>query len=251
MSVAALYDIHGNLPALEAALKEIRPARVDQVLIGGDVFPGPMPRECLALLRSLDIPVHYITGNGDREVLTRMRNLETDWYKSARDEWRAPIDWTAQQLSSEDADFIASWPATLTLNLDGLGEVLFCHATPHNDIDIFTRLTPEDRLLPIFAEVAEKTVICGHTHMQFDRVIGNTRVINAGSLGMPFGRTGADWLLLGPNIQLRHTDYDLAKAAERIRAIGYPHAEQFVQQYVLSSPPEGQMLKAYSAFELK
>jgi predicted phosphodiesterase len=232
-------------------LNEVRRERVDRLLIGGDVLPGPMPRECIALLQSLGLPVHYIMGNGDREVLARMRNIETDWYRTAREEWRAPIDWTAQQLSPEHANLIASWPPTLSLNIEGLSDVLFCHATPRNDTDIFTRLTAEDRLVPIFSAVAEKTVVCGHTHLQFDRMIGNTRVVNAGSVGMPFGRTGADWLLLGPDVQFRHTDYDLAQAAERIRATHYPQAAQFVEQYVLHSPSEEHMLKAYAAAELK
>lgn len=251
MFIAALYDIHGNLPAVEAVLNEISREGIDQILVGGDVLPGPMPRECLALLQSLDVPVHYIMGNGDREVLARMRGVETDWHRAAREEWRSPIDWTAEQLSPEHADIIASWPATLTLNIDGIGDVLFCHATPRNDTDIFTRLTAEDRLLPIFAHVTEKTVLCGHTHMQFDRMVGDIRVINAGSAGMAFGRTGADWLLLGPELQLRHTDYDLVHAAERIRATSYPQAAEFVEQYVLHSPSEEQMLKAYSAAEVK
>jgi predicted phosphodiesterase len=210
-----------------------------------------MPRECIALLQNLDIPLDFVMGNGDREVLARMRNIETEWYRNAREEWRAPIDWTAQQLSPEHAGLIASWPATLTLNIEALGDVLFCHATPRNDTDIFTRLTAEGHLLPVFSGVTEKTVVCGHTHLQFERLVGNTRVINAGSIGMPFGRTGADWLLLGPDVQLRHTDYDLAQAAKRIHATSYPQAEQFVEQYVLHSPSEEQMLKAYADAELK
>jgi predicted phosphodiesterase len=246
MRIAALYDIHGNLPALEAVLEEIRRHRVNQILPGGDVLPGPMPRECLELLQSLDLPVQYIMGNGDREVLARMRGVETGWYKNAREEWRAPIDWTAQQLSSEHASLIAGWPATLTINIESLDDVLFCHATPRNDTDIFTRLTPEERLAPMFSGVGQSTVVCGHTHMQFDRMIGKVRVVNAGSVGMPFGRTGADWLLLGTDVQLRHTDYDLAGAAERIRGTAYPGAAEFVERYLLNTPSEEQMLKAYS-----
>src|SRR5438132_9056165 len=68
MRVAALYDIHGNLPALEAVLKEVRGAAVEQIVVGGDVFPGPMPNETLAYLLGPDIPVRFLCGNGDREV---------------------------------------------------------------------------------------------------------------------------------------------------------------------------------------
>jgi predicted phosphodiesterase len=210
-----------------------------------------MPVECLELLTRLEIPTHFIVGNGDREVLERMRGIETDWYRNAREEWREPIDWTAQQLSPEHEKLIASWPATLTLPVEGLSEVLFCHATPRNDTDIFTRFTSEERLAPIYAGVKQSIVICGHTHLQFDRMVGQTRVINAGSLGMPFGRTGADWLMLGPHADLRHTDYDLQCAAERLRQSHYPQGAKFVESYVLSVPSEDQMLQAYSRAELK
>jgi len=251
MTIAALYDIHGNFPTLEAVLAEVRRERVDQIVIGGDVLPGPMPVECLDLLTRLEVPTHFIMGNGDREVLARMHGIETEWHKTARPEWREPIDWTAQQLRPEHEALIAAWPATLSLHIDSIGDVLFCHATPRNDTDIFTRLTSEDRLAPVFAGVKEKVVICGHTHLQFDRTVGKTRVVNAGSLGMPFGRTGADWLILGPSVQFRHTDYDLETAAERIRQTHYPQAGEFVEKYLLSTPSEVQMLQAYLKAELK
>jgi len=249
--IAALYDIHGNLPALEAVLDEARLERVDQIVVGGDVLPGPMPVGCLELLTGLEIPTQFIMGNGDREVLARVRGIETDWYTTARPEWREPIDWTAQQLRSEHAEIIASWPATLGLHLEGLGNVLFCHATPRNDTDIFTRLTSEERLAPLFDGANEELVVCGHTHMQFGRRVGKTRVVNAGSVGMPFGKPGADWLLLGTEVQLRHTEYDLEQAAARIRQTPYPQAQQFVENYVVRAPSEEQMLQVYARAEIR
>jgi diadenosine tetraphosphatase ApaH/serine/threonine PP2A family protein phosphatase len=89
-------------------------------------------------------------------------------------------------------------------------------------------------------------VVCGHTHMQFDRMIGTTRVVNAGSVGMPFGEPGAYWLLLGPDVELRHTSYDLKRAAERIRQTDYPQAEDFAARYVLQPPSEGEMLEVFT-----
>src|SRR5439155_23988438 len=118
------------------------------------------------------------------------------------------------------------------------GDVLFCHATPRNDVDVFTRLTPEERLLPIFAGAAANVVVCGHTHMQFDRTVGGVRVVNAGSVGMPYGEPGAYWLLLGPGIRLRHTSYDLEKAAARLRDTKYQQAEDFAATNVLRPPSE-------------
>ena len=87
--------------------------------------------------------------------------------------------------------------------------------------------------------------------MQFDRMIGRTRVVNAGSMGMPFGEPGAYWLLLGSDVQLRHTPYDLAKAAERIRETNYPQAEEFAARNILQPPSEEEMLERFAKVELK
>ena len=249
MRVAALYDIHGNLPALEAVLEDIRRAAVDRVVVGGDVLPGPMPRETLTRLLNLDIPVQFIHGNGERIVLA---------HKAGRDisevpaQYREVIDWAAQQLDPEHERPLASWPATCRVEIDGLGEVLFCHATPRNDTELFTRLTSEDRLAPVFAGVNVPVVVCGHTHMQFDRTVGTVRVVNAGSVGMPFAPpAGAHWLLLGPDVQLRHTAYDLMKTAERIRETSFPHAEDLAVRYVLHPPSEEETLALYAPAELR
>lgn len=241
MRVAALYDIHGNLPALEAVLEDVRRADVDLVVVGGDVLPGPMPRETLACLLDLEKPVQFIQGNGDREVRAPTGAVPESFREAMR--------WNAQQLLPEHERLIDSWPATLRVRIGELDDVLFCHATPRNDSEIFTRLTPEDRLLPVFAGLDVRLVICGHTHMQFDRTIGNVRVVNAGSVGMPFQDPGAYWLLLGPDVQLRHTAYDLTKAAERIRDTAYPQAHDCAR-HVLQPPSERKTLEAFAKAEL-
>lgn len=133
------------------------------------------------------------------------------------------------------------------MEISGLGKVLFCHATPQNPDDIFTRLTPEDRLVSIFAEADADVIICGHTHMQFDRVIGRRRIVNAGSVGMPFGDPGAYWLLLGPKVEFRRTEYDLESAAARIRKTQYPDGEEFAARHILHPPSEEEMLAAFAA----
>jgi putative phosphoesterase len=248
MRVAAVYDIHGNLPALEAVLQKIRQADVDRVVVGGDVVPGPMPRETLACLRDFPIPVQFIQGNGEVAVLAQMagRDLGT-----LPEQAREAIRWTAQQLLPEDRQWLAGWPKTLRVEIPGLGEVLFCHATPRSDTEIFTRLTPEDRLLPAFAGVNVPVVVCGHTHMQFDRRVGGIRVVNAGSVGMPLGGKGAFWLLLGPDVELRHTPYDLAGAAERIRGTNYPHAQEFAARDILQPRSEREALEMFARVEIK
>lgn len=247
MRVAAIYDIHGNLPALEAVLREIRQAKVDQVVVGGDVVPGPMVRETLACLLDLEIPVQFIQGNGEVAVLEQMAGREPT---KVPEPYRPIVRWTAQQLPVEYERLMACWPKTLRLAIPGLGEVLFCHATPRNEDEIFTRLTADERVLPMIAAVDARLVICGHTHMQFDRPIGNIRVVNAGSVGMPFGKPGAYWLLLGPDVLLRHTRYDLVEAAARIRATTYPQASEFAAHNVLQPPSEEAMLQAFRRAEL-
>ena len=248
MRVAAIYDIHGNLPALEAVLQEIRQAEVDQIVVGGDVLPGPMPCETLARLENLDIPVQFIQGNGEAAVLAQMAGKDTD---AVPEQAREAVRWVAQQLDSEHERFLDSWPKILRVDVPGLGEVLFCHATPRNNTEIFTRFTPEDCLLPIFEGLNVPVVICGHTHMQFDRTIGGTRVVNAGSVGMPFGESGAYWLLLGPNIELRRTAYNLTKAAAQIRDTNYPQAQNLADHNILEPPSEEEMLKVFTHVELK
>jgi len=250
MRVAAIYDIHANLPALEAVLQDVRQAEVDHIVVGGDVLPGPMPRETIECLLQLEIPTRlsFIQGNGDRVVLAQMRGAESS---EVPPQFREVIRWNAQQLHPEHEALLAAWPETLSLEVPGLGEVLFCHATPRNDTEIFTRLTPEERLLPVFGGISAPVVVCGHTHMQFDRMVGNTRAVNAGSVGMPFQEPGAYWLLLGPGVQLRRTAYDLAQAAARIRSTKYPQAEDFAARNVLQPPSEQETLQAFARVELK
>ncbi|HEY7993126.1 MAG TPA: metallophosphoesterase family protein [Candidatus Eremiobacteraceae bacterium] len=246
--VAALYDIHANLPALEAVLEDVRKAGVDRIVIGGDVLPGPMPRETIATLLALDVPVRFVQGNGDREVLERMHGVES---KTLPEQVREVITWTAEQLDSGHEQVLAAWQKSVRSRVSEIGDVLFCHATPRNDTEIFTRCTPEERLAPIFSGLGVEIVVCGHTHMQFDRAIGSVRVVNAGSVGMPFGRPGAYWLLLGPDVQLRRTDFDLTAAAARVRATRYPQAEDFAANNIQQPPTEEEVLGAWSGAELR
>lgn len=247
MRVAALFDIHGNLPALEAVLEEMREAQVDRVVVGGDVVLGPMPRETLMRLLNFGLPTQFIRGNCESSVLATMTGIESN---STSERYRAIDRWTAQQLQPEYTQLFVDWPLTLRLTIDGLGEVMFCHATPRDNNEIFTRLTPEDRLLPIFAGLNVNVVVCGHTHMQFDRLIGTVRVVNAGSVGSPFGKTGADWLLLGPDIVFRNTRYDLAKAADLVRNTDYPEAQEFAMESILQPLSEEARLERITPYEL-
>jgi putative phosphoesterase len=213
--VAALYDIHGNLPALEAVLGELEILEPDLVMIGGDSVLGPFPRETLEELLALDERARFVRGNTDR----------------------APGEFAAAELTPEQLEFLAGLPLTVSLDVDGLGPVLFCHASPRNDEEIITTLSPPERLDPMLAGVTEDVVVCGHTHVQYDRRVGSMRLVNAGSVGMPYAEEpGAYWALLGPGVELRRTEYDLETAAERIGASGWPQAEEFVRENLLAVP---------------
>jgi predicted phosphodiesterase len=247
MRIAALYDIHGNLPALEAVLRDVRDAGVDLVVSGGDVVPGPMGREVLASLLNLEIPVRWVQGNGDREVLAVRAGATTGRFPES---FRATMQWCAHQLDDESVRLMGGWAPSVRLHMPS-GVALFCHATPRNDTEIFIRTTADELLLPVFEPTNAAVVVCGHTHMQFDRRVGATRVVNAGSVGMPFQEPGAYWLLLGPDVELRRTSYDFEAAAERIRATGYPQAEEFAERNVLHPPSERETLESFSRIELQ
>jgi putative phosphoesterase len=191
--VAALYDIHGNLAALDAVLAEVPDDAT--IVVGGDICAGgEQPSETLARLRSLGDRVAWLRGNADRE-------LHPD------EEGLAPAEFLEQarsQLSEEEIEFLHELPETQVI-----GDVLYCHASPRNDLDIFTERTPEERIAFLFAGLEVPTVVCGHTHMQYDRRVGGVRVVNAGSVGMPYEEEpGAYWLL---DLVHRRTLYDGAE----------------------------------------
>ena len=236
MKIAALYDIHGNLPALNAVVEELERIGPDVIVVGGDIVSGPMPRTTLERLRQLAGHVVALRGNADREVVAAFDGER--FAANLPEEVREVTQWVAQQLEPEQRDYLAHLPEHITLAVDGLGDVLFCHATPYSDEDIFTPITPQERLRLLFGDVAQHVVVCGHTHMQFELHVDGVRVINAGSVGMPYAdRPGAYWLLLGPGgSELRRTTYDLEAAAEAVRASGYPQARDFAEENVLRVP---------------
>lgn len=243
MKIAAIYDIHGNLPALEAVLKEIEQAQPDQILVGGDIVSGPMPKETLERLLALGNKVHFIRGNADREVVAVFDGVPLD--PGLPEEVRGITIWVAKQLDTHHRDFLAQLPEQASFHVDGVGDVLFCHASPRNDEEIFTVATPEARLRTILAGVKQNVVVCGHTHMQYIRHSGNITIVNAGSVGMPYGEPGAYWLLLGPTIVPQQTRYDLNQAAEIIRATSYPQAQDFADSNVLNPPPAAEVVEVF------
>jgi putative phosphoesterase len=236
MKIAALYDIHGNLPALNALLEELKEVQPDLIVVGGDIVSGPMPAQTLQRLFQLGHQVRSIRGNADREVVMAFDGQPLS--PALPEEVREVTQWIARQLTRSQRDFLAALPQQLVLQVEGLGRVLFCHATIRSDEEIFTSITPQERLTVIFSHVEQQTVVCGHTHMQFERRVGKLRILNAGSVGMPYAdRPGAYWLLPGlQEYEFRWTAYDVEAAAHEIRASGYPQAREFAKENVLKVP---------------
>jgi putative phosphoesterase len=243
--LAAIYDIHGNLPALEAVLAEIDRDAVDLIVVGGDVAAGPMPGAVIERLRLLGDRARFVRGNADRMMV------------SAYDEAAVPgappaVDWAAGQLRSADRDFLASFQENVVVDIAGVGSVRFCHGSPRSDEEILTSLTSDARLAPILSDVTEPIVVCGHTHIQFDRTFERWRVLNAGSVGMPYELpTGARWLRIGPAIEHRTTGYDIDKAAETIGASGYPDVEEWIDSYLRNPTPASEASAFFEDLAIK
>jgi diadenosine tetraphosphatase ApaH/serine/threonine PP2A family protein phosphatase len=190
-----------------------------------------MPSETIDRLRAVQ-GARFVRGNADRGLID-------EFDRKPPAEMSGPFrEWCAQQLTRRHRDFLASFEDNVDVDgVDGLGRVLFCHASARNDTDVFTVETPDERLRVLFAGVGADVVVCGHTHMQFDRRLDGIRVVNAGSVGMPYGKPGAYWAMLGPDVELRRTDYDRQAAAERIRRKKWDNAEKFADENVLKAPP--------------
>jgi putative phosphoesterase len=213
--VAALYDVHGNLPALEAVLTDPRCQAADVVVSGGDLVAGPMPLECLERLEAEGERVRFLTGNCDRETAS----------PTGDEEWHDKIGgWSAARLDEAQLDRVRRWPLTVELEIQGLGRLLFCHATPASDLPILTRATPDAVVARELAGVTAAVVVCGHTHVQYDRRVGDVRVVNAGSVGMPYeGSPDPRWAILdGDGVELVSTSYDAVGALETLAARGFP-----------------------------
>jgi predicted phosphodiesterase len=230
--VAALYDIHGNLPALEAVLAEVDALAPELVVVGGDVAAGPMPAQTLDRLMALGDRARFLRGNADREVVEAFDQGRPSTAFS--DVAARATTWTAQHIAPEHRDFLASFEESVSLDLAGLGPTLFCHGSPRSDEEIIAAVTPEERLTRILGDTAEDVVVCGHTHHQFDRRAAGKRVVNAGSVGMPYeGRPGAFWLLIDGEVQLRRTDYDVEAAIAAMRESGFRDVDEHVRESLL------------------
>jgi len=217
-----IADVHGNAPAFAAVIEEIEREQPDLIVSCGDLTWGPLPEETYELARGLD--ARWVRGNADRAVLEGVSETERE-------------QWMQAHHSDEMRKFLAGFEENVVVDVDGLGPVRFCHGSPRSDEECVTPETPEQRVREFSAGIDERVIATAHVHIQFDREAAGIRSLNAGSVGLPYeGRPGAYWALLGPDVKLRRTEYDVEAAVELFRASGQPNVEQIVELMV--TPPE-------------
>lgn len=230
MRVAALYDVHGNLPALEAVVRDLEREHVDAILFGGDLASGVFPRGTIELARSLP-NARFVRGNADR-LSSPALNAEGD----------AARRWVETQLEDEQIAWLAELPFSEVLD-----DTLYVHATPQDDETVVTELTTDERFAEVLAGVEQGRVAAGHTHMQLERQVGEILFVNPGSVGMPYeARPGAYWALLDDDgVEFRRSDYDLESAAALFRKSGHPQGVVFADENVLRVPSRAEALAVF------
>jgi putative phosphoesterase len=228
--VAVLGDVHGNSVALVAVLEELDREAVDLVVWTGDLSWGHEPSATLDLVRALDLATRYVRGNAERALL-ELRDGKVA-QPSERERWML------EQHTDDDLTFVESFEFSISVDIEILGATLFCHGSPRSDEELLTAGTPAERIRAATSGIAERVLISGHTHSQYDREVAGVRTVNPGSVGMPYeAEPGAYWALLGPGVELRRTEYDLDEALARLRASALPDPETLVETLVKPPTP--------------
>ena len=211
MRVAALADVHGNASALAAVLADVAREHVDLLVFCGDLTWGPLPNETLELVRAIETPVRFVRGNADRSVGVMLDERGT---------------WLAAQHDAEATRFVQGFDAHVVVDVDGLGPTRFVHGSPRSDEECVTPRTPAERVREFMTDVDERVVVTAHVHVSYDRAVAGVRLVGPGSVGRPYeGERGARWALLGPEVDLRRTEYDHEATADLYRASGIPRLE--------------------------
>ena len=190
--IAVLSDVHGMLLPLERVLAEPAVEAADLVVVTGDHTWGPQPAEVLDRLLELGDRAVLIRGNADRELLGMSRGLDVGLGDD-------PLSvWGARQLTTRHQDLLEGMPESVTLRVEGFGPVLLSHATPRSDEEVVLVDSRIERWLEVHADLPQevRTVVAGHTHMPFMRLVDGRLVLNPGSVGLPYGRAGAHWAIL-------------------------------------------------------
>jgi predicted phosphodiesterase len=228
MRVAALADVHGNSPALAAVLEEVEREGPDLVVFCGDLTWGSLPQETLVLVRALEIPARFVSGNAERALLElRAGEIEEPGPRER---------WMLAHHESDDLDLLAAFEPTVTVEVDGLGTTVFSHGSPRSDEECVTERTPAERVREFMAGVGADVVVTAHVHLQYDRVVDDIRLLSPGSVGLPNADGGAAyWALLGPDVEFRRTEYDVEAAIALMRATDDPIVETIVE--LMLEPP--------------
>ena len=247
--LAVLSDVHGNLPALDAVLSDAEAQEpIDAYWVLGDLAAFcPWPSESIARLRALT-NVSFVQGNTDRYLVTGRR----PWVPIRSEaEWSGVVDrlaqrdasfrWTVERLSHDDFEFLRDMPLRIEANLPGCGRTIAVHA---NAIDDETFLDPDatdEEMRPFFAALDAALILYGHTHRPLDRVIDGWRLVNPGSIGLPFdGDPRPSYALLEHGedecrVLHRRVDYDVEETVAGMERLGHPEAERIVKRLRLGA----------------
>ena len=242
-SVAVLSDIHGVLPVLDAVLDEPLVASADAIVVTGDHAAGPMPVDVIDRLAGLGDRAVLVRGNADRDLVTMAANGR------ALDGSPGATAWAAGELRRDQVELLAALLHPVTLDVDGFGPVLFCHGTPRDDNEVVLVDTRMERWAEVFAGVPDtvRTIVCGHTHMPFIRLVDRRLVANPGSVGMPYGTGGPSWALLDRGaISLHRTVVDAKEMAEQVMAASsFPRVREWVDEYLLAPAGDAEAILAF------
>ncbi|WP_434716446.1 metallophosphoesterase family protein [Lacticaseibacillus paracasei] len=230
MKIAALYDIHGNYPALKEVLKQVKKLSPDLVVLGGDLIAGPMPLETLSLLKrvSTTFKTVGIMGNNDQDIVDIYAKKRVGLSRKATEQ----LTWIANQLSYKQVSFLRNLLPSISI-----GNYFFCHAVKNDNTTVFSPRQNKAYIEALFKGVQESYIICGHTHIQFELSLPNKKIINAGSIGMPFSNQfGAQWLWLEDNrIEYKRTIFNQQVAIQLISQTEYPFKNEFIANNLRST----------------
>lgn len=241
--VAVLSDVHGVLPVLEAVLDEPEVLSADLVVVTGDHAAGPQPVAVLDRLVAMGDRVLLVRGNADRDLVALARGEQIEVPDNV-------VPWAAAQLRADQIALLSDLPHPVTVDIDGFGPVLFCHGTPRDDEEVVLVDSRLQRWQDVFAELplVVRTVVCGHTHMPFVRLVDRRLVVNSGSIGMPYGRPGGSWALLDNGaVSLRHTPVDIDHAIARVIAEStFPDREEWANYFLRATASDAEALTTFA-----
>ena len=201
MRDAVLFDIHGNIDALDAVLADAAAAGCEGLVLGGDVaYMGPAPDDCIDRVRAFSGRVVAIRGNTDRMI-------------AGGDD--AIAEWAADRLGAERVSWLGGLQPERVLPEH---DALLVHAVPGDDERRIDPDTPDAIAEALVGDPGHATLLCGHVHIQYARRVGAVEVVNPGSVGFPFdGDQAAAWAIVDDGtVELRRTAYDVERALARL-----------------------------------